>query len=84
MKRRGSGLALAILAGVVSVAGAAAAGAETEVTQIRLGVHPGAVRVVVEASAKLEISSFVLVRPYRVVLDMPEVRWRLPMGTGRR
>ncbi|MCZ6741824.1 MAG: N-acetylmuramoyl-L-alanine amidase [Alphaproteobacteria bacterium] len=84
MKHRGSGLALAILAGVVSVAGAAAAGAETEVTQIRLGVHPGAVRVVVEASAKLKISSFVLVRPYRVVLDMPEVRWRLPMGTGRR
>ncbi|MEE8083771.1 MAG: AMIN domain-containing protein, partial [Alphaproteobacteria bacterium] len=84
MKRRGSGLALAILAGVVSVAGSAAAGAETEVTQIRLGVHPGAVRVVVESSAKLEISSFVLVRPYRVVLDMPEVRWRLPMGTGRR
>ena len=53
MKRRGSGLAAAVLAGVVFIAGTAAAGAETEVTQVRLGIHPGAVRVVVEASAEL-------------------------------
>ncbi len=83
MKRRGSGLAAAVLAGVVFIAGTAAAGAETEVTQVRLGIHPGAVRVVVEASAELRISAFVLVRPYRVVLDMPEVRWRLPLAAGR-
>jgi N-acetylmuramoyl-L-alanine amidase len=79
MKRRGSGLAFVILAAMVS----GAAGAETEVTNIRLGIHPGAVRVVLETSAKLKISSFVLVRPYRVVLDMHEVRWRLPSGAGR-
>jgi N-acetylmuramoyl-L-alanine amidase len=87
MKRRGAGLAPAILAGVVSIAGMGAApgaaGAEIAVTQVRLGIHPGAVRVVVEASADLKISSFVLVRPYRVVLDMPEVLWRLPLGAGR-
>ncbi len=87
MKRRGSGLAAAILAGVVFIAamgvGPRAAGAETEVTRVRLGIHPGAVRVVVEASAELKISAFVLVRPNRVVLDMPEVRWRLPLGAGR-
>jgi N-acetylmuramoyl-L-alanine amidase len=84
MKRLGSGLALGVLAGVVFVLGAGAARAEAEVTNIRLGTHPGVVRVVLETSAKLKISSYVLVRPYRVVLDMPDVRWRLPSGAGRR
>lgn len=84
MKRHGSGLALAVLGGMVFAVGAGASAAATEVTDIRLGIHPGKVRVVLEASSKLTVSSFVLERPYRVVLDMPKVRWRLPRGAEKR
>ncbi len=54
--------------------GAAAPG---EVIGIRLGVHGEKVRIVLETSARVPINHFVLVRPDRVVLDMPEVRWRM-------
>ncbi len=48
-----------------------------EVTGIRLGEHGNTVLIVLETTARFPINHFVLVRPNRVVLDMPEVRWRM-------
>ncbi len=53
------------------------------VTDIRLGLHGDQVRVVVETDRKLDLSSFILDQPYRIVVDLPEVRWQLDAEKGR-
>ena len=58
-----------------------AAGANPAVTGIRLGVQADATRVVLDLTADLEHTIFTLPDPYRVVIDLPEVEWRLP-GTS--
>ena len=58
-----------------------AAGAEPAVTGIRLGVQVDGTRVVLDLTAALEYTIFTLADPYRVVIDLPEVEWRLP-GTS--
>ncbi|MDH3241842.1 MAG: N-acetylmuramoyl-L-alanine amidase [Alphaproteobacteria bacterium] len=73
-------LGLVLLVGLGSGTQAESARAESAVTQVRIGVHSKRVRVVLESTAKLDVSLFVLVRPYRIVLDMPEVAWHLPKG----
>ncbi|MDX1483363.1 MAG: N-acetylmuramoyl-L-alanine amidase [Alphaproteobacteria bacterium] len=73
----------ALTIGAAATAAGGAASAEIEVSDVRMGLHPGQVRVVLESSSKLEVTSFTLAQPYRVVLDMPEVRWRLDNGAGR-
>ena len=55
-----------------------AAGAEPAVTGIRLGVQADGTRVVLDLTAALEYTIFTLADPYRVVIDLPEVEWRLP------
>ncbi len=74
------GLIVVLAPGPGVAADAAAAG--VEVTAVRLGVHGKRVRVVLESGAKLDAAPFVLVRPYRIVLDLPQVIWRLPAGIG--
>jgi N-acetylmuramoyl-L-alanine amidase len=74
------GLIVLLAPGPGVAADAAAAG--VEVTAVRLGVHGKRVRIVLESGAKLDAAPFVLVRPYRIVLDLPQVIWRLPAGTG--
>jgi N-acetylmuramoyl-L-alanine amidase len=71
-------LGLVLLLGPGSGTLSAQTRAESEVTQVRIGVHSKRVRVVLESTAKLDVSPFVLVRPYRIVLDMQQVSWRLP------
>ena len=74
-----------VLAGVIAAlqAGAAAeARGDPEVTGIRIGLHADKVRVVLDASAKIPVRSFELVNPYRVVLDLPEVDWRIGATDG--
>ena len=58
-----------------------AAGAEPAVTAIRLGVQAEGTRVVLDLTSALEYTIFTLADPYRVVIDLPEVEWRLP-GTS--
>lgn len=53
------------------------------VTEVRMGLHGKRVRVVLESNGRLQASPFVLIRPYRVVLDLQQVKWHLPDGTGR-
>ncbi|MCH9019487.1 MAG: N-acetylmuramoyl-L-alanine amidase [Proteobacteria bacterium] len=64
-----------------------AAGANPSVDGIRLGVQANATRVVLDLAGALEYSIFTLADPYRVVVDLPEVEWRLsgssiPAGGG--
>ena len=53
----------------------------------RLGEHPDKTRFVVELSDPLQVRVFTLTNPDRVVVDMPEVQWRIdqndhPTGKG--
>jgi N-acetylmuramoyl-L-alanine amidase len=64
-------------------------GAEHEpvVIDARIGEHPDRTRFVVEVSDPLIFRVFTLANPDRVVVDLPEVLWRLkapdrPSGTG--
>ena len=52
--------------------------AEAIVTDIRVGTHGSATRIVFELTKKVSFSTFMLANPYRIVIDLPEVGWRLP------
>lgn len=58
------------------VAGAAPA-AEPVVINARIGQHPDRTRFVVEISDPVKFRVFTLANPNRVVIDLPEVLWRL-------
>jgi N-acetylmuramoyl-L-alanine amidase len=63
-----------------------ALGAEPVVTAVRIGDHGATTRFVIEADKKLKYRIFTLASPYRVVIDLAEVSWRLlpdAGGTGR-
>lgn len=75
---------LAIVRGVASlllvfVASATAQG-KPAVLDVRLGLHPDKTRVVLDLSETPGYRVFTLADPYRVVLDLTEVDWRLPAG----
>ena len=57
---------------------AAAAGKPAVVTDVRVGLHGRITRVVFDFSKPVKYSVFTLADPYRVVIDLPEVGWRLP------
>ncbi len=62
------------------VLGATAALAKPAVLDVRLGLHPDKTRVVLDLSEAPGYRVFTLADPYRVVLDLTEVDWRLPAG----
>lgn len=70
------------LAAVTALASSAelveAKAAEAVVTDVRVGEHAAKTRFVVDLSRPVPVQLFTLADPYRVVLDMPEVGWRLP------
>jgi N-acetylmuramoyl-L-alanine amidase len=53
------------------------AAAQPVVTDIRTGVHTDMTRLVLDISEKVDYQVFVLDKPYRIVVDLPEVGWRL-------
>ena len=59
-----------------------ALGAEPVITGARIGDHGVTTRFVLEADEKLKFRIFTLASPYRVVIDLPEVAWRLLPGTA--
>ena len=73
-------IAALVLVAVSAAAGAASA--QPEATSVRLGEHPGMTRFVLELTAPVEFTVFTLARPYRVVIDLPEIGWRLPAEAG--
>ncbi len=48
------------------------------VTDIRIGLQRDITRIVFEFTEAMDAQVFALAAPYRVVLDFPEVGWRLP------
>lgn len=79
--------AAAALLGVA--AGARAAGADAGApgdfpvaSEIRLGGDEMATRMVIDFNQKVESRIFTLANPYRVVIDLPQVAFRFPAGTG--
>jgi N-acetylmuramoyl-L-alanine amidase len=69
-----------LIAGLVAglhAAGSAAAASPT-VQDIRVGLHGATTRLVFDLSQKVNFTVFTLSDPYRVVIDLPEVGWRLP------
>jgi N-acetylmuramoyl-L-alanine amidase len=53
-------------------------------SEVRLGGDEGQTRLVVDFSEKIDIRAFTLANPYRVVIDMPQVTFRLPPKTGEK
>jgi N-acetylmuramoyl-L-alanine amidase len=53
-----------------------------EATDVRLGGDNGKVRFVVDLSRKIDMAVFTLADPYRVVVDLPQVVFKLPPKTG--
>ena len=71
----------------LAIGGACAAAAKTVVTGVRVGAHAGVTRLVLDMTDRVEFRVFTLVDPYRVVIDIAEVGWRLsqrplPRETG--
>lgn len=52
--------------------------AEAVVTDVRVGPQAQATRIVFELTNQVPYKVFSLKSPYRIVIDMPEVGWRLP------
>jgi N-acetylmuramoyl-L-alanine amidase len=73
-------LALAVVGAVISVVGPGPARAKPAavVTDARVGVHGAVTRIVVDLSDQVSFDVFTLDDPYRVVIDMPEIKWELP------
>ncbi len=59
------------------------AAAKPTVTAVRIGEHPSKTRFVIELSERVTFQAFTLAAPYRVVIDLPEVDWRLADDTTR-
>lgn len=85
MNRRSLGI-LGLLAGLL-VGFAQPATAEVTATAVRIGQSAAAAggdtRLVLDLTAPVAFSYFMLANPYRVVVDLPAVRWRLPADAGR-
>jgi N-acetylmuramoyl-L-alanine amidase len=70
-----------ILGLVLLLGGAAQAVAKPAITDARLGVEPGLTRVVISLTQRSDFKVFTLADPYRVVIDMTEVDWKVKSGT---
>lgn len=57
---------------------ARAAGPRAVVTDIRVGTHDRVTRFVMDIFGAASAEIFTLADPYRIVVDLPEVGWRLP------
>jgi N-acetylmuramoyl-L-alanine amidase len=51
-------------------------------SEVRLGGDDSQTRMVIDLSQKVDVRAFTLANPYRVVMDMPQVTFRLPPKTG--
>ena len=74
---RAAALFLAVLPWVSALPFSAAA-VEAVVTDLRVGKHAKKTRVVLALTERVRFTAFTLANPYRVVIDLPEVGWRLP------
>jgi N-acetylmuramoyl-L-alanine amidase len=86
--RAAGGLFLAgLLASVLAAAGWPAASAPGPdsypvATDVRLGGDQADTRFIMDVSGKIDLHAFTLADPYRVVVDIPEIIFRLPAKAG--
>lgn len=52
------------------------------VEKVRVQTHPGFTRVVLETNAPIEPNLFTMGRPHRLVIDLPELAWKIPRPSG--
>ena len=71
-----------VLAVVSALAWAGAALAAPEAIDVRLGGDAKETRFVMDLSEKVDIAAFTLANPYRVVVDLPQVTFKLPAKAG--
>ena len=76
----------ALIAGIALTAGAAATPAAGDslpvATDARVGGDESQTRFIVDLSRKIDLHVFTLADPYRVVVDIPQVTFRLPPKAG--
>ena len=89
-----AGLALLALSLAVSAASAAEKGAVAQkamadaidrlpaVTDVRIGGSETQTRFIMDLTAKIDVAAFALANPYRVVVDLPQVAFKLPEKAG--
>lgn len=79
------GLGLGAMLGLVSLAQEASAQSQNqqgaEITDVRIGQHGTRTRVVLDVDRELKFEIFTLPDPYRVVVNLPEVLWKLDDAT---
>ncbi len=63
--------------------GAVSADRLPTVSSARIGVHPDATRLVFEMNKGVAYKIFTLSDPFRVVIDFPEISWRVPPSRMR-
>jgi N-acetylmuramoyl-L-alanine amidase len=79
LARHGRGLCGVLIVALAMVGTPNLAGAQDlKVQDIRIGVHAGSTRFVVELNDRVEPRVFGLPDPFRVVIDLPEVDFDLP------
>ncbi len=62
----------------------ATASAKPDVTGVRIGEHPQSTRFVLDLTENVEFNVFSLPDPYRLVVDLPELSWKIPQGVNGR
>jgi N-acetylmuramoyl-L-alanine amidase len=76
----------AVLLGIPLGAGSAGVPAPGDdfpvASEVRLGGDETQTRMVVDFSRKIDLRAFTLANPYRVIIDLPQVAFRLPPQTG--
>ena len=78
-------LALRVLlpvAAALSLFATSASALAPGVEKVRVQTHPGYTRVVLETSAPIAPNLFTLGTPHRLVIDLPELQWRIPSPSG--
>jgi N-acetylmuramoyl-L-alanine amidase len=85
--RAASGVFVAVLSAALALAANRPAAAPAPdsypvATDVRLGGDDADTRFVMDLSRKIDLHAFTLADPYRVVLDIPEVVFRLPPKAG--
>ena len=71
-------LIIALAALILCLGAAETRAAEAVVTDVRVGIQGKMTRLVFDLTDKVAFKVFTLAKPYRVVIDLPEVGWRLP------
>jgi N-acetylmuramoyl-L-alanine amidase len=76
---------LSLILGLVlaCVAGAVWAAPQPVISEIRVGKHEDHTRFVIDVSQKVDFNVFTLADPYRVVIDFPEVGWRIDPAAAK-